>query len=200
MRAFLGVYDKTGIAEFARGLLELGWDLVATSGTQRVLAEAGVNSAHFSAITGHAEILGGRVKTLHPAIHGGLLYRRGVPQDEVDIAKYGCVPIDLVAASFYPFADIADDPAASPSAVLENIDIGGPAMIRAAAKNYRWVVPIIDRHDYNSVLEGLRNAKGAPEGVDQSIRRHLAEKVFEYTSRYDMIIAAYLGGSIAAPS
>jgi len=192
MRAFLGVYDKTRISEFARALQQLGWDLIATSGTQRVLAKVGIESTHFSEWTGHAELLGGRVKTLHPAIHGGLLYRRGVPQDEAEIEQYGCVPIDLVAAGFYPFDQLARDVTATPTTVIENIDVGGPAMIRAAAKNYRWVVPIIDPLDYDVVVDALRTTDGAPDGVDQQLRRWLAEKVFEHTARYDQSIATYL--------
>jgi phosphoribosylaminoimidazolecarboxamide formyltransferase/IMP cyclohydrolase len=192
MRAFLGVYDKTGIIEFARGLQELGWDLVSTTGTQRVLMGAGIRSGHFADLTGTAEILGGRVKTLHPAIHGGLLYRRGLPQDEAEVREHGCVPIDLVAASFYPFGEISRSSAVTRATLLDNIDIGGPAMIRAAAKNFPWVIPIIDASDYDLVLTALRNSGGAPEGVSQEMRWALAGKVFEHTSRYDRMIAEYL--------
>lgn len=193
MRAFLGVHDKRGIVEFARGLRQLGWTLVSTTGTQRVLADAGVESGHFSEITGSAEVLGGRVKTLHPAIHGGLMYRRGVARDEEEIRQIeGCLPIDLMAASFYPFREVAHDPAVTAEEVIENIDVGGPAMIRAAAKNHRWVIPIIDPLDYDAVLEALRRKAGAPEGVDERMRRQLAAKVFEHTSGYDATIGAYL--------
>src|SRR5262245_24841818 len=106
MKAFLGVHDKTGIVDFGRALLALGWNLVATTGTQLCLARAGVLAAHFSELTGTGDLLGGRVKTLHPAIHGGLLYRRGVAQDEAEVERYGLVPIDLVAGNFYPFEKV----------------------------------------------------------------------------------------------
>ena len=136
-RALLSVSDKEGIVEFARGLAALGVELVSTGGTAQVLAAAGLPVRSVSDLTGFPEILDGRVKTLHPAVHGGILYRREVPEDEEQLAKLGIGSIDLVVVNLYPFAETIARPGVTLAEAIENIDIGGPTMIRAAAKNYR---------------------------------------------------------------
>ncbi len=189
MRAILSVYDKTGIAEFARGLHGLGWELFSTGGTLRALREAGVAAAAVSELTGSPELLDGRVKTLHPMVHGGLLYRRGHPQDEADVAEHGIPAIDLVAGNLYPFADTVSGNGATMEQALEQIDIGGPTMIRAAAKNHPSVIPLIDPADYSTVLEALRAG-----GLDPRERRALAAKAFAHVAHYDTMVAEYLRG------
>ena len=194
MRAILAPYDKTGIVEFARGLHELGWELYATGNTERVIAESGVPVTGVAELTGSPEMLGGRVKTLHPKVHGGLLYRRGHPQDEADVAEHGIVGIDLVAGSLYPFVETVTRDAGlggevSLAEALEQIDIGGPTMIRAAAKNHPWVIPLVDPADYDAVLDALRSG-----GPDAEARRALAAKAFAHVAHYDAMVAEYLRG------
>ncbi len=193
MRAMLAAYDKTGIVDFARGLHALGWELVATGGTARSVAEAGVPVTEVAAYTGSPEMLGGRVKTLHPKVHGGILFRRGHAEDEAEVAQYQVPSIDLVASNLYPFIDTVARGATLPEA-LEQIDIGGPTMIRAAAKNHPWVLPIVDPADYATILDALRAAQGAPAGVDMEARRRLAAKAFQHVAHYDTAIAEYLRG------
>ncbi len=192
MRAILAAYDKTGIVDLARGLHELGWELVATGGTARTVAEAGLPVTEVAAYTGSPEMLGGRVKTLHPKVHGGILYRRGLAEDEAEVAKYDVPSIDLVASNLYPFIDTVTRGAPSLGEALEQIDIGGPTMIRAAAKNHPWVLPIIDPADYPAVLAALAAAQGDPAGVDAAARRRLAAKAFQHVAHYDTAIAEYL--------
>ncbi|MEZ4501971.1 MAG: bifunctional phosphoribosylaminoimidazolecarboxamide formyltransferase/IMP cyclohydrolase [Dehalococcoidia bacterium] len=187
MRAILAPYDKTGLVDFARGLRELDWQLYATGGTERALREAGIEVISVADLTGSPEMLGGRVKTLHPKVHGGLLYRRGLAEDEADIAEHGIESIDLVAGNLYPFVETVTGGEVTLAEALEQIDIGGPTMIRAAAKNHPWVLPVIDPADYASVLEGLRGG-----GIDAAERRRLAAKAFQHVAHYDTMIAEYL--------
>lgn len=190
MRALLSVYDKGGIVEFARGLRELGWDLCSTGNTQRTLEAAGVPVASVADITGSPEIMGGRVKTLHPRVHGGLLMRRDVPQDLVEAAGQGIEPIDMVVSNLYPFVQTVTRPERPTLAeAIEEIDVGGPAMIRAAAKNHLWVIPVVDSADYDSVLAALRAG-----GPDAGQRRVLAAKAFQHVAHYDTAVAEYLRG------
>lgn len=196
-RAILAVYDKTGIVEFARGLHDLGWELVGTGGTARTVAEAGLPITQVADLTGSPEMLGGRVKTLHPKIHGGILYRRGNAGDEAEVAQYEVPAIDLVAGNLYPFIDTVTKGTASLADALEEIDIGGPTMIRASAKNHPWVLPVIDPADYDTILEALRAAGGDPSGVDAEARRRLAAKAFQHVAHYDTAIAEYLRGDPA---
>ena len=197
MRAILAPYDKRGLVAFARGLRELDWELFATGNTERVLLEASVEVTSVAALTGSPEMLGGRVKTLHPKVHGGLLYRRGLPEDEADIVEHGIEAIDLVAGNLYPFVETVTGGAGGTSGevsladALDQIDIGGPTMIRAAAKNHPWVVPVIDPDDYEAVLEGLRGG-----GLDAAERRRLAAKAFQHVAHYDTMIAEYLRGDV----
>jgi len=190
-RALLSVSDKQGILEFARSLLELSFELISTGGTARALREGGLPVTEVSAVTGFPEIMDGRVKTLHPKIHGGLLARAGV--DDAALAEHGITPIDLLAVNLYPFERVAASPETTTADAIENIDIGGPAMIRAAAKNHERVTVVVDPIDYPKVIEALRAGGPAPE-----LRRRLAAKAFGHTSRYDAAISRYLAGSDTA--
>lgn len=185
-RAILSVSDKRGIVDFARGLAELGWEIVSTGGTARMLREAGVPVLEVKEVTGHPEIMGGRVKTLHPAVHAGILARRDLAEDRAALDAHGYVPIDIVAVNLYPFREAVAAGAAVDEA-MEEVDIGGPTMLRAAAKNHAHVLAVVDPGDYPRILDALR--RGA---VDRALRVDLARKVFEHTASYDAAIAAYL--------
>src|SRR5690606_22615658 len=158
-------------------LVDLGWELLATGNTERVLREAGLEVTAVADFTGSPEMLGGRVKTLHPRIHGGLLYRRGNAEDEAELIKHNLDAIDLVAGNLYPFVETVTGGDVTLAEALEQIDIGGPTMIRAAAKNHPAVVPVIDPADYAAVLEALRNG-----GPDAAERRRLAAKAFQHVA------------------
>jgi phosphoribosylaminoimidazolecarboxamide formyltransferase/IMP cyclohydrolase len=194
-RALLSVSDKHGLVEFARGLADLGWDLVSTGGTARALTGAGVAVASVESVTGFPEMMDGRVKTLHPAVHGGLLARRDVPEDLEALRRHGFGPIDLVAVNLYPFRETVAKPGVTLAEAIENIDIGGPSMLRSAAKNHRAVLVVVDPGDYPRVLAALR-----AEAVPAELRRELATKVFLHTSAYDGAIAAYLSAGELLPS
>jgi phosphoribosylaminoimidazolecarboxamide formyltransferase/IMP cyclohydrolase len=183
-RALISVSDKTGIVEFATQLAGLGWEIVSTGGTAKALRQAGLNPRDIADITGFPEILDGRVKTLHPAVHGGLLARRDVPEHMQAIESHKISPIDLVAVNLYPFRETAARKDAPPDAVVEQIDIGGPSMLRSAAKNFESVFVVVDPGDYERVLAAL-----ASDDTDIDLRRLLAEKVFEHTAAYDSAIA-----------
>jgi phosphoribosylaminoimidazolecarboxamide formyltransferase/IMP cyclohydrolase len=185
-RALLSVSDKTGLVEFATALNELKWELVSTGGTARVLREAGLPCLDVSDITHFPEMLDGRVKTLHPAVHGGLLARRDLPEHMAAIAEHGIDPIDLVCVNLYPFKRTARTPGATPDEIIEQIDIGGPSMVRSGAKNFASVMVVVDPADYSRVLEALR---GAADAI--VLRRELAAKVFAHTAAYDSAIAAW---------
>ncbi|MCL5668471.1 MAG: bifunctional phosphoribosylaminoimidazolecarboxamide formyltransferase/IMP cyclohydrolase, partial [Gammaproteobacteria bacterium] len=185
-RALLSVSDKTGIVEFARGLAELGVQLLSTGGTARLLAQHGVAVTEVSDYTGFPEMMQGRVKTLHPKIHGGLLGRRGT--DDAVMAEHGILPIDLLAVNLYPFAQTIAAPGCDLATAIENIDIGGPALLRAAAKNHASVTVLVDSADYAPVLAALRQ-QGV---VDKDTRFRLVQKAFAHTAHYDAAIAGYL--------
>ncbi len=187
-RALLSVSDKEGIVDFARGLQQLGVEILSTGGTARLLANQGIAVIEVSDHTGFPEMMDGRVKTLHPMIHGGLLGRRGI-DDEV-MAQTGIAPIDLVAVNLYPFAATVAKPDCSFDDAIENIDIGGPAMLRAAAKNHAAVTVIVEPADYPAVLAEMQAQGGA---VGDAQRFSLAVKAFEHTARYDGMIADWLG-------
>jgi phosphoribosylaminoimidazolecarboxamide formyltransferase/IMP cyclohydrolase len=195
-RALLSVSDKSGLAEFARGLVELGVELVSTGGTAAHLEQAGLPVTLVSAVTGSPEILDGRVKTLHPRIHGALLADRAKPEHLAALAEQGIERIDVVAVNLYPFRQTAADPAASLERVVEMIDIGGPSMLRAAAKNFAGVAVIVDPLDYPRVLAQLRSGGGA---VPLETRRSLARKAFAHTASYDAAIAAWFAGQTPEP-
>jgi len=192
--ALLSVSDKTDIVPFARGLADRGWRLLSTGGTARALQDAGVPVTEVSDFTGHPEIMDGRVKTLHPAVHAGLLGRRGHAGDEAQMAALGYSPIDLLAVNLYPFRETIARPGVSDDEAIENIDIGGPAMLRSAAKNHISVWVVVDPADYSRVLGALDEA-----GRDAvPLRRELAAKVYAHTSGYDRAIAEYLERSARA--
>lgn len=189
MRALLGVSDKTGLTGFARGLHEAGVELIATGGTARAVAEAGLPVRQVSEVTGAAEMLDGRVKTLHPAIHAGILARRDLPEHMRALEEHGYRPIDLVVVSLYPFA-AAVASGADRETVVENIDIGGPTMIRAAAKNSDSVAVVVSPSQYDDVLAEIREA-GA---VSAATRRRLAAEAFAHVAAYDTAVADWLAG------
>jgi phosphoribosylaminoimidazolecarboxamide formyltransferase/IMP cyclohydrolase len=188
MRALISLSDKTGVETLGRGLAALGAEIYATGGTKRALEAAGVPVIAVSELTGFPEILGGRVKTLHPAVYGGILARRDVPADLAELHQHGMPQIDLVAVNLYPFERTVAQPGTTLGSALEQIDIGGPAMLRAAAKNHPAVLALCDAADYAEALEAMRS----PEGADQALRRRLAAKAFRHVAVYDAFIAAYL--------
>jgi phosphoribosylaminoimidazolecarboxamide formyltransferase/IMP cyclohydrolase len=191
-RAVLSVYDKTGIGEFARGLSNLGFEILSTGGTARAIREAGVEVKSVSDATGFPEILGGRVKTLHPVIAGGILARRDVESDVKELKKQKIEPIDVVAVNLYPFEDTIAKEGVTLGDALEQIDIGGPTMLREAAKNHPHVTVICDPSDYDDALAKLKAGE-----VDADWRRMLAVKVFRHTSGYDSAISHYLSEGAA---
>ena len=199
MIAFISVFDKTGVGEFASSLAELGFDIYSTGGTQRALAEAGLTVQGVSALTGSPEILDGRVKTLHPKVHGGILARRDRPEHMEELARSEIPPIDLVCVNLYPFVETVARRDVGLDEALENIDIGGPAMLRAAAKNFPFVLVLVDPADYGEALAHLRAGEGDPGRVPQEFRRHLAEKAFQHVAGYDTAIARYLRVDDAFP-
>ncbi len=186
-RALVSVSDKTGLVEFCRGLTSLGVEILSTGGTARLLADAGIKVEEVSSYTGFPEIMNGRVKTLHPKIHGGILGRRG--RDDAAMAQHGIAPIDLVVVNLYPFEQTVARPGCTLAEAVENIDIGGPAMVRAAAKNHHDVAVIVDPADYHAVLEEMTGNGGA---LSEDSRYSLAVKAFELTARYDAAISNYL--------
>jgi phosphoribosylaminoimidazolecarboxamide formyltransferase/IMP cyclohydrolase len=188
-RALLSVSDKTGLVDFARGLASLGVELVSTGGTARALADAGLAVREVARLTGFPEMLDGRVKTLHPAIHGGILARRDDAEHARQLASHGIEAIDLVAVNLYPFERTAARPGAAFDDVVEQIDVGGPAMIRAAAKNHAGVAVLVDPAQYGPVLEELRRSGGE---LAAETRRRLAQEAFRRTAQYDAAIAAWL--------
>ena len=194
MRALISLSDKTGLETLGRGLAALGAEIYATGGTRRTLEEAGVRVIPVSELTGFPEILDGRVKTLHPAVYGGILARRDVPADLAELDQYDLPLIDLVAINLYPFERTVAQPGTTLGMALEQIDIGGPAMLRAAAKNFSSVLTLCDPADYGQALEALRSL----ESPGQALRQRLAAKAFRHVAIYDAFIAAYLdpGGAV----
>src|SRR5438477_11084031 len=187
-RALLSVSDKAGLVDFARGLAELGVELISTGGTRKALADAGLAVRDVSDVTGFPEILDGRVKTLHPKIHGGLLAVRDNPQHTQTIAAQGIQPIDMVVCNLYPFQQTVAKPGATHEEIIENIDIGGPSMVRSAAKNYHDVAVVTSPEQYAAVLEELRANNGA---LTAATRERLAAAAFARTAAYDSAISAY---------
>ena len=186
-RALLSVSDKTGIVDFARKLEELGYEVVSTGGTARTLTENGVSVTGISEVTGFPECLDGRVKTLHPAVHAGILAMRSNPEHMAQLQELGITPIDVVAINLYPFKQTILKEGVTLEEAIENIDIGGPTMIRAAAKNWQDVAVIVDPSDYDAVIEGLKNGD-----LSRETKFRLAAKVFEHTAAYDALISSYL--------
>ncbi len=187
-RALLSVFDKTGLVNFARGLARHGVALVSTGGTAAALRAAGLDVDEVGELTGYPEVLGGRVKTLHPAVHGGILYQRNDAGDAATVEANGMVPIDLVVVNLYPFAEAVATPDVTDALAAENVDIGGPAMLRAAAKNFAHVAAVSDPSEYAAVLDALNASSGT---LPLALRRALAGRTFARTSAYDAAIAAY---------
>ena len=187
MRAILSVYDKTGLTDLARGLAGLGWELYSTGNTHRTLSEAGVSVTQISDLTGSPEILDGRVKTLHPKVHGGILARRDLPSHRAQLQEHDIKTIDLVVSNLYPFVETIAAPNVSAEDAIEQIDIGGPTMVRAAAKNHEHVLIVVDPADYPRVLDAIRAGD-----VPLALRRSLAQTAFEHTARYDAFVSQYI--------
>ena len=193
MRALISVYDKTGVVDFGRRIAAAGYELVSTGGTHRTLSdEGGLNVRQVADVTGSPEILAGRVKTLHPVIHGGLLAKRESPEQMSELEEHGIGTIDLVVVNLYPFVATISNPGVTLDDALENIDIGGPTMLRAAAKNFPSVAVVVDPEDYDWVAEKL-----AGDGLSENDRRGLAAKAFRHVSEYDAAVTGYLSGGEA---
>jgi phosphoribosylaminoimidazolecarboxamide formyltransferase/IMP cyclohydrolase len=187
MRAIVSVHDKSGLATFAKGLEGLGAEIFSTGGTQRALAEAGVKVTGISSLTGFPEIMDGRVKTLHPKVFGGILARRDTPAHLSQLTENSIGLVDIVVVNLYPFRQTVSKEGVTMEEALENIDIGGPSLIRAAAKNHPYVLVVVDPTDYDTVLEALQAGE-----VGLDVRRHLAWKAFQHTATYDSFISRYL--------
>lgn len=204
MRALISVSDKTGVVEFATALVDLGFELVSTGGTEKMLKEAGLAVKNISQVTGFPECLDGRVKTLHPAVHGGILARRDLKDHMDQLKEQGIEAIDLVAINLYPFKETISKEDVKLDEAIENIDIGGPTMLRAAAKNHKDVTVVCDPADYDQVIVALKAAgngkgqaaKGEPAQALADLRYRLALKVFRHTAAYDALIANYLGRQV----
>lgn len=190
-RALMSVSNKKGIVDFAKGLSAMGVEILSTGGTAKALRESGIPVIEVSDYTGFPEMLEGRLKTLHPKIHGGLLSRRSNPGDMEDIRKHGIEPIDMVVVNLYPFEETVSKPGVTFEEAIENIDIGGPTMLRAASKNFQDVAVVVDPDDYESILNEMKSSKGE---IGRETKLNLAKKVFSHTARYDALIADYLAG------
>lgn len=187
-RALVSVSDKTGLVDFVRGLKELGWEIIATGGTRKLLEQSGVGTIGISEVTGFPEICDGRVKTLHPKVHGGILARRDIPEHMQTLEENGIETIELVCVNLYPFRQTIAKPDVTMEDAIENIDIGGPSMVRSAAKNWRDVTIVCNPADYDSVLAEIReNGTTTPE-----TRLKLSAKAYTHTAEYDMCIATYM--------
>jgi len=194
-RALISVSDKNGLIEFATGLSNLGFEIISTGGTASALAQAGISVLNVSDVTGFPEMLEGRVKTLHPAVHGGLLARRDVDEHMATIAAHGIQPIDLVCVNLYPFVATVTKPGVTLEDAIENIDIGGPAMIRSAAKNHQSVAVVVHAGDYAAVLAELESRNGQ---LSLTTLRSLAAKAYAHTGQYDATISQWLSARFAA--
>jgi len=192
-RALLSVYDKKGIVDFAQGLKDLGIEILSTGGTAKLLKEKGVFVREVSEVTGFPEILDGRVKTLHPLIHGGILFKRKEKTHLEEVERLSIPQIDLVAVNLYPFREVVSNPEVDLEEAMENIDIGGPTMIRAAAKNYKYVVVIVKPEFYPLLIEEMKKNNGK---VSEDFSFKCAAEVFRFTSRYDYIISSYFESKI----
>ena len=190
-RALISVSDKKGVVDFAKGLSAMNVEILSTGGTAKALRDAGISVVEVSDYTGSPEMLDGRLKTLHPKIHGGLLSRRANPKDMEDIQKHGIKPIDMVVVNLYPFEETVSKPNVTFEDAIENIDIGGPTMLRAASKNFQDVAVVVDPEDYAKIIDEMKSSKGE---LGKETKLNLAKKVFAHTARYDTLIADYLTG------
>ena len=194
-RALISVSDKRGVVEFARSLSELGWEILSTSGTMKMLKEAGIPVVSVSDVTGFPEICDGRVKTLHPKIHGALLARRDMPDHMAQIAANGIEKIDLVCVNLYPFRETIAMPDVTMEDAVEHIDIGGPSMLRSAAKNWAAVTVVVNPGDYATVLAEIR----ATGDTTPATRLQLSAKAYTHTAEYDSAIATYMRAQAGLP-
>jgi phosphoribosylaminoimidazolecarboxamide formyltransferase/IMP cyclohydrolase len=185
----LSVADKTGVADLARVLDSLGWEIVSSGGTAQFLHDNGIKVLEVSEVTGFPEILGGRVKTLNPRIHGGILARRSVQEDLEELRLHNIAPVDMVVCNLYPFVEAAKRPGVTIEQMIEQIDIGGPSLLRAAAKNYRWATVVCNPERYREIIRELKDTGD----VNLGLRQKLAVEVFLHTSSYDAAIASYFG-------
>ena len=192
-RAVVSVSDKKGVVDFAKELSSMGVEILSTGGTAKTMREAGVTVKDVSEHTGFPEMLDGRVKTLHPKIHGGLLSRRGNEKDMEEIKKHGIDTIDMVVVNLYPFEATISKPDVTFDDAIENIDIGGPTMLRSASKNFQDVAVVVDPDDYTEVLDEMKKMNNE---LSYKTKLKLAQKVFAHTSRYDSLIADYLAKTI----
>ncbi len=190
-RAIISLSDKSGIVPFAKDLQAFGVEILSTGGTAKTLRESGLKIMDVSEYTGFPEMLDGRVKTLHPKIHGGLLGIRDNPEHAKKMKEHGIIPIDMVVVNLYPFEATVAKPSCTLEEAIENIDIGGPSMLRAAAKNYPYVTVIVDPVDYRTVLDEMKKNGGT---VSKETNFRLAKKVYALTARYDTAISKYLEG------
>lgn len=188
-RAVISVSNKEGVVEFAKALISMGVEILSTGGTAKTLRDAGISVKEVSEYTGFPEMLDGRVKTLHPKIHGGLLSRRDNLKDMEEIKKHGIDTIDMVVVNLYPFEETISRPGVTFAEAIENIDIGGPTMLRSASKNFQDVAVIVDPSDYKKIIREMKKLKRT---LSDRTRLKLAKKVFRRTSQYDKAIAAYL--------
>jgi len=189
MRALLSVTDKSSLVEFAKGLAQMGVSLISTGGTAATLRQGGLEVTDVAEVTGFPEMLDGRVKTLHPRIHGGILARRDDPNHRAQLAEHHIAPIDLVCVNLYAFEATVAKPGCTFDEAIENIDIGGPCLIRAAAKNQSGVAVVTDPADYDAILDEMKTNDGS---LSDTTRKKLAAKAFRLTNRYDGAIADYL--------
>ena len=188
-RAIISVSNKKGVVEFAKELNKMGVEILSTGGTAKTLREAGIPVKDVSEHTGSPEMLDGRVKTLHPRVHGGLLARRDNMKDMEELKKYGIETIDMVVVNLYPFEETISKPGVTFEEAIENIDIGGPTMLRSASKNFQDVAVIADPSDYGKIIDEMKSSDG---DLTYKTRLELAKKVFARTSKYDGLIADYL--------
>ena len=196
-RALISVYDKTGIVDFAKKLTDLGWQILSTGGTARLLRENGVSVTDVTDVTGHPEVFNGRVKTLHPAIHAAILARGNNSDDMATLEELGYPRIDLVAVNLYPFEEVAaKDPPVSETELIEMIDIGGPTLVRAAAKSHQDVLIVTDPDDYKDLLETIHNAGGNPSAIKLATRQRLALTAYQRTATYDVTLANTLANRL----
>ena len=190
-RALISVTDKTGVADFAKKLQDKGFEIVSTGGTAKAMREQGVDVVDVSEVTGFPEMLDGRVKTLHPKVHGGILGIRDNPEHVAKMKEHGIEPVDMVVINLYPFEKTVADPDCTVPDAIEQIDIGGPCMVRAAAKNNRFVAVVVDPADYERVLADMDNLDGE---VSDGLRFELATKAYTRTAEYDTAISTWLKG------
>ena len=195
MRALVSVSDKSGLVPFVQALQEMGWEIVATGGTRTLLENNNIKTINISEVTGFPEILDGRVKTLHPMVHGGILARRDVPEHVQTIREHAITPIDLVCVNLYPFRQTIAKEGVTLEEAIENIDIGGPSMVRSAAKNWRDVSIVCDPADYDTVIAEIRDHGN----TTQETRLRLSAKAYTHTAEYDSCIATYMRRQAGLP-